>query len=134
MNRWSFLPIAFDNQARENLQKALERDKTASVRLLEAEVLKGKARLFGVFKNTVRTGSIILRLEEYDKGVFELVVVAAGGRVGIEGLKASYAFFDKEAIKKGAKFIRMHIVRPALFKVSTDNGYMEAERIYRKEI
>lgn len=131
---WDFIPIPFDHIAEEHLQKAIERDRTASVAALQANCRQGIGKLYGVFKDTARVGSILLKLDKCDSGDYELVVVAAGGNVGIDGLLASYKFFDEEARRKGAKFIRMHIVRPALFRMAEHNGYIEADRVFRKEI
>ena len=116
-----------------HLRPAIERDQLASIAGFKNDCQKGWCKLFGVFKNGNRAGSFILR-KEYSEKVYELVVVAGGGVVGVEGLKASFAFFREEADRIGAMYIRMHIVRPGLMRLLKNDGYIEAERVYRTRV
>ena len=133
MADWVFRTIDWDMEAQKNLLPAIDRDPLASINTLKNDCQKGWCKLFGVFKNGNRAGSFVLR-KEYNENVYELVVVAGGGVVGVEGLKASFAFFRKEAEKIGADYIRMHVVRSGLMKLLKNDGYKEAERVYRTRV
>jgi hypothetical protein len=98
------------------------------------DIVKGALHLYRALDRGVHIGSFCVRVEEYEGGRRELVVVVAGGRSSVDG-KSLFQQFMPHTILLAQKYqcgsIRAHTNSKAVGRMMEGAGYEVAEYVYR---
>ncbi|AMC34235.1 hypothetical protein [Janthinobacterium sp. B9-8] len=95
-------------------------------------VESGNAVLFEYAReNGEIAGCVLLRVEKFDDGLEEAVIVACGGKLTLAELREAM----RELIVLCEPFdsIRTHVTNPALARIWRGMGFVDAEIVLRKE-